>query len=83
MYHPFQSALVIQVEELTTLVVVAMVTLPPLDPIAVQVVVEVPTVVNSTQVDTVVTDLVDPSTSTEVGVTDTDLTIPMETTLLE
>tara|TARA_Y100000356_G_C10993338_1_gene149492 strand:+ start:61 stop:276 length:216 start_codon:yes stop_codon:yes gene_type:complete len=68
------------VEVLTILVVVAVETLPPLDPIAVQVVDSVPTVVNSTQVDTVVTDLADPSTSMEVEVTDTGHTTHMVTT---
>jgi hypothetical protein len=68
------------VEVLTILVVAAVEILPPLDPIAVEVVDSVPTVVNSTQVDTVVTDLEDPLTSTEVGVTDTDLTILTVTT---
>ena len=67
-------------EVLTILVVAAVEILPPLDPIAVEVVDSVPTVVNSTQVDTVVTDLEDPLTSTEVGVTDTDLTILTVTT---
>ncbi len=70
-------------EVLTILVAAVTVTLPPLDPIVLEVQESVPTVVPSTQEDTVVTDLVDPSTSTEVEVTDTDLTIPMETTLVE
>tara|TARA_A100001035_G_scaffold203017_1_gene163199 strand:- start:156 stop:371 length:216 start_codon:yes stop_codon:yes gene_type:complete len=68
------------VEVLTILVVAVVEILPPLDPIAVEVVDSVQTVVNSTQVDTVVTDLVDPSTSMEVEVTDTDLTTLMVTT---
>tara|TARA_Y100000033_G_scaffold48297_1_gene54949 strand:- start:453 stop:704 length:252 start_codon:yes stop_codon:yes gene_type:complete len=83
MYHQSQSASVIQVEELTTLVVAVTATLLPLDPTVVPVEVTVPTVANSTQVESVVTDLVDPSTSTEVGVTDTDLTTHMVTTLQE
>ncbi len=67
-------------EELTTLVVVVAAILHPLDPIVVEVADSVPTVVSNTQVDTVVTDLEDPLTSTEVGVTDTDLTTHMVTT---
>ena len=67
-------------EVLTILVVAAVEILPPLDPIAVEVVDSVQTVVNSTQVDTVVTDLVDNSTSTEVEVMDTDLTTLTVTT---
>ena len=67
-------------EELTTLVVVVAAILHPLDPIVVEVADSVPTVVSNTQVDTVVTDLEDPLTSTEVGVTDTDLTTLTVTT---
>jgi hypothetical protein len=71
------------VEVLTTLVVVATVTLPPLDPTVVPQVVTVQTVDNNTQVESVVTDLEDLSTSTVVGATDTDPTIHMETMSVE
>ena len=70
-------------EVLTTLVVVATVTLPPLDPTVVPQVVTVQTVDNNTQVESVVTDLEDLSTSTVVGATDMDPTIHMETTSVE
>ena len=79
MYHQFQLVLVIQVVVQTILVVVATATLHHLDPIVVQVGVAVQTVVNSTQVDMVVTEVADPSTSTVVEVTDTDHTIHMVT----
>ena len=67
-------------EVLTILVAAVTVTLPPLDPIVLEVQESVPTVVDSTQEDTVVTDLVDPSTSMEVEVTDTGHTTRMVTT---
>ena len=78
-----RQLLVTQVEALIILVVVEVATLLPLDPIVVQVVDSVQTVVNSTQADTVVTEVVVPSTSTVVEVTDTDHTIHMVTTLQE
>jgi hypothetical protein len=83
MYHQFQSLLVILVEALTILVVVVMATHQVLDPIVVPVVESAQTVVKVEQVDTVVTEVVAPLTSMAEGVTGTDLTIPMVTTLQE
>jgi len=71
------------VEELTTLVVVEMAILQVLGPTAVPVAESVQTVARSTQVVTVVTEVVDPLTSTAVEAMGMDLTIPMVITQQE
>ena len=70
-------------EALTILVVVVTATHQVLDPTVVPVADTVPTAVKAEQVVLEVTGQVDPLTSMAEGVTGTDLTIPMVTTLQE